>query len=141
MPAKKPGPAERGKQDRAAYLRGLGARVREARLRRNLTQREVALRSGYGEVSLSELETGQREPGAYSLARLARTLGVTVGALAEESPPSGEAGERPSRAARTLAEMDADLLSLANEVERLRVLVEGDRRSRAGRARPRSTES
>lgn len=53
-------------------------RLREWRLKRDLTQEELAWKAGVPVVSVSHFETGHRFPNAESLRRLAEALGVTT---------------------------------------------------------------
>ncbi len=56
----------------------LGARLRNARERLQLSQRELAARCGMGETQAWRYENGVSEPGADHLARLARELSVSA---------------------------------------------------------------
>jgi transcriptional regulator with XRE-family HTH domain len=59
----------------------IGTKVREARERRGLSMAEVARASGLSPGAVSRIEHGERSPGAATLARLARVLGVEPGRL------------------------------------------------------------
>jgi transcriptional regulator with XRE-family HTH domain len=68
----------------------IGAAVREARLGRGLSQRQLAWRSLLAQSTISKLETGRlRGMRLQSLARLFGVLrvGVSLGGLPEPSPP------------------------------------------------------
>ncbi|MGB0100727.1 MAG: helix-turn-helix domain-containing protein [Nocardioides sp.] len=58
-----------------------GARIRALRLERGLTLTELASAAGIGKGSLSELETGRRNPTLDTLYALAGPLGVPLAAL------------------------------------------------------------
>ena len=60
-----------------------GARLREARLRRMLTLRELAARTGVGFDTISRIETGRQRPRISTLRRLAEALGVEAEDLIE----------------------------------------------------------
>ena len=61
----------------------VGARVRALRTERGLSLSALAAAAGIGKGSLSELETGRRNPTLDTLYALARPLGVPLGALVD----------------------------------------------------------
>ncbi|WP_042403984.1 helix-turn-helix domain-containing protein [Streptacidiphilus carbonis] len=69
---------------------GLGARLRERRLRSRLTLEAAAARTGLSPAHLSRLETSKRQPSLPVLLGLSRAYGVPVEVLL------GEEGEGPS---------------------------------------------
>lgn len=83
----------------------IGARVRQVREGRALTQQEVADRAGMGTAMISRIEHGHRKPRAKTLRRLAEALDVAVerltgatdlgtGRVVLSSPPRENRGER-----------------------------------------------
>ena len=72
--------------DEQALLVGLGQRLREARARRGLTRRDLALRSQVSERYLAQLEVGHANPSVLVLARLGEALGASLSSLLEEVP-------------------------------------------------------
>ncbi len=86
-------------------LTALGERLRAARLRRNLTQRQLAERAGVGRMTVQRIEEG--ESGSLtSLVRILRALGE-LGELERLLPAAGptpleeaRAQRRPRRRAR-----------------------------------------
>ncbi len=66
------------------------AHVREARLARGLTQRELARRAGLTRQALGAIETGRYLPNTALALKLARLLGETVEALFREASSPGE---------------------------------------------------
>ncbi len=58
--------------------REIGARVREVREGRALTQQEVARRAGLAMDAVSRIENGYRKPRPSTLQRLAEALDVAV---------------------------------------------------------------
>ncbi len=68
-------------------LRLIGARIRELRLRRGMSQRELAS-SSYDGSFVSQIEAGRRLPSAEALAFFAERLGVTTEELSASVPPS-----------------------------------------------------
>jgi transcriptional regulator with XRE-family HTH domain len=60
-----------------------GKVLKQARLRRTLTQVELADRIGVHKITISRLERGDRQPSMRMLQRLAKVLGVPVTALLE----------------------------------------------------------
>lgn len=60
------------------FAQELGARLSAARMSANMTQRDVAVRSGVGENSVSYYETGSKTPRPETIVKLASALGVSV---------------------------------------------------------------
>lgn len=60
--------------------------LRAWRLRADLTQQELAAKSGVSHATIARAETGSFVSG-LTATRLARTLGATVRQLQEEEPP------------------------------------------------------
>ena len=59
MPAKKPGRPSRGTDDTSENMHVLfGANLRQARLKANLSQAEVAARTGMRQPYISDIENG-----------------------------------------------------------------------------------
>lgn len=56
----------------------VGARIRELREARGLTQAALAKRAGIGRVTLARIEVGAQAPSPWTLSRLARALKVKV---------------------------------------------------------------
>ena len=56
----------------------LGARVRELRLMRNLSQEELAFRAGVHRTYLGGVERGERNPSLKNIAAIAKALDVTL---------------------------------------------------------------
>jgi len=92
--------------DDRAVLAALGERLRDERLRRNLTQQQLAGRAGVGRMTVQRIEEG--ESGSLtSLVRILRALDE-LGALERLLPPVGpspleeaSAGRRARRRARS----------------------------------------
>lgn len=59
----------------------LGGRIREIRLKNNLTQAELANKCGCNRNYISMLERGERNPSYKSLVMVAKGLGVKVSTL------------------------------------------------------------
>jgi transcriptional regulator with XRE-family HTH domain len=73
----------------------IGARLRDARRRRDLTLAELAARTGLTKGFLSQVERDQTSPSVGSLVRLCDALGITAGHLLDGSPgPVVRAAER-----------------------------------------------
>lgn len=68
--------------DAQAKRQALGARLRTWRLRRYLSQIELAERAGITQSTLSNYENGKREPGVSILIRIAEELDVSLDELA-----------------------------------------------------------
>lgn len=59
----------------------LGRNLRRARLRLELTQEEVAERSGVHATEVSRIEAGKRDPRVSTVERLAKAVGLKAGDL------------------------------------------------------------
>lgn len=64
-------------------LSRLGARVRDLRARKGLTQQEVADKSGLHITYIARVEAGKRNSSIRSLADLSKGLGVSLSELME----------------------------------------------------------
>jgi len=64
-------------------LRTVGARLRKARRARGISQESLALAANLDRSFVSGLERGEFNVSLLALAKLARVLGVTLGALVE----------------------------------------------------------
>lgn len=63
--------------------RAFGQRVREVRLEKSMTQEQLAEAAGLHPTFISNVERGYRVPSVPTLLRLARSLGVSPGALVD----------------------------------------------------------
>ena len=72
---------------RTAYLKLLGARVRDARARHGMTRRMLARDSGISERYLAELESGRGNYSIVMLRRLAASIDVPLAELVNEAQP------------------------------------------------------
>jgi transcriptional regulator with XRE-family HTH domain len=70
----------------------VGARIRELRLRSELSQRELGERLDRKQGTISSWESGQREPGLEDLVSLSRVLDVPVGELFAGAVSKGGGG-------------------------------------------------
>jgi transcriptional regulator with XRE-family HTH domain len=69
--------------------KALGAAVRELRKRSDLSQEDLAHRSGLHPTYISGIERGLRNPTWQSIGRLCQALGVQVSELARLAESSG----------------------------------------------------
>lgn len=67
-------------------LINLGARLRELRVERGMSLSELARQAGVGKGSLSEIESGRRNPTVETLYSICGPLGVPLTALLGEDP-------------------------------------------------------
>ncbi|TWH04979.1 XRE family transcriptional regulator [Nocardioides sp. J9] len=72
---------------------GVGARIRALREARGLSLSGLAAEAGIGKGSLSELETGRRNPTLDTLYAVARPLGVPLAALLDDHDGAVVSGE------------------------------------------------
>src|SRR5919112_6017479 len=81
------GPAE---ETQKALL--IGQKIRELRVERGLTQRELGRRAGISHAAISYAEGHKRTPGAETIRRIASALSVDPGLLfSEPTNPKSEA--------------------------------------------------
>lgn len=78
--------------------RRLGARLKAARLRQDLTLEGLAERTGVSRAMISRVERGESSPTAALLVRLGSGLGLTLSALLEESAGAGPLARREEQA-------------------------------------------
>jgi transcriptional regulator with XRE-family HTH domain len=92
----------------------LGPRLREIRLRRGLTLRELARRLELSPSAISQIETGKMQPSVRTLYAFVSEFGVTVdevlfdGQQAHEGAGTALAGQSPAGAGPGLAVQRAD---------------------------------
>src|SRR3954447_881702 len=94
------------------------------RKRRNLTQRELASRSGVALTTINEIEAGKRKPRPSTLRRLASVLGTEEWNLYNAPGEAWSAVPEATHAIKRLAQVAADVshsgdgMRLASEVTR-----------------------
>jgi transcriptional regulator with XRE-family HTH domain len=86
----------------STYRREVGQRIREWRLRRDLSQAEVARVAGITQASLSNYETGKRDLPLSTFLGVAKALDVGVGDLLETDEVVIVRDSRLSRAVERL---------------------------------------
>ena len=69
-------------------MRDIGANIRRARVRRKLTQDDLAQTVHTTRQTISNYETGRSRPDVETLQRLADALGVELTELLDEAPPA-----------------------------------------------------
>ncbi len=97
-------------------LRKLGARIRNLRRRRGMTQRDLSF-DGCSYSYLARIEAGERRPSPRVLQEIARRLGVSPDELAGELPTTG--------AARSLETVDAALMIRQGKFDDAEELLRG----------------
>ncbi len=68
-----------------------GEKVRKLRLARNLSQEELAFKSGVHRTYLGGIERGERNPSLKNIAAIAKALNVTLVQLFSLDDPKSEA--------------------------------------------------
>jgi transcriptional regulator with XRE-family HTH domain len=71
----------------------LGQFIRERRLAAELTQEQLAAKSGYSQPTISQWERGSELPRLIHLSRLASLLGFDIGEAARLVQPEAEPSE------------------------------------------------
>lgn len=79
-------------QQEAAYLAGLGERVRAWRTDHGMTRKALSEASGVSERYLAQLESGQGNISVLLLRKVARAMGVPIEHLVRDEEPSPRAG-------------------------------------------------
>lgn len=74
-----------GAGDDGAYLSEIGLRIRLERVRRRISQDELARRSGVSRVTLGSIERGEHAATVLTYRKLARTFGVRLSLLLDEA--------------------------------------------------------
>ena len=76
-------------------VRHLGNKVREARSRLGLSQRQLAKRAGLSSGMLCLIERGEANPSVQSLLGLAEALGLSLASFFDDQPEQATTGEAP----------------------------------------------
>jgi transcriptional regulator with XRE-family HTH domain len=117
-----------------ALKRDIGRSIAEARIRRGLTQEDLAERLGCSVNALASLERGQGFPRFRMLAALSHQLGVPLRDLldqVDQTDPSDERRARLELQGRALLnQLSNEYLEIA--IEQLSVLAKRDRRPGQG---------
>jgi transcriptional regulator with XRE-family HTH domain len=66
------------------FLVALGARIRELRLKKHLTQNELAILCNFEKASMSRIESGQTNVTIYTLKKISRALDVHITELLKD---------------------------------------------------------
>jgi XRE family aerobic/anaerobic benzoate catabolism transcriptional regulator len=82
---KSPREARAGERQDAEFLRAVGLRVRNCRVRRNLSRKELARNSGVSERYLAELESGRGNISILLLRQVSVALGLPLSDLLSET--------------------------------------------------------
>ena len=88
--------------ERTDQRKAVGGRIREWRLRRDLSQAEVARVAGITQASLSNYETGKRDLPLSTLLGVSKALEVSLGDLLENAEVVVVRDSRLSRAVERL---------------------------------------
>lgn len=100
----------------------LGARVREARSRKDLAQGELAELVGLDRTAINKIETGTRKVAALELSDIADALGLRMSSFFEDPAPA-LVSHRSSQGLDTVdSEIDGHLERLASDVELVKKL-------------------
>jgi DNA-binding XRE family transcriptional regulator len=60
----------------SAVFRSIGTEIRHARIRKGLSQKQLALRIGMKQPDISKIEEGKKNTTLYTLTRLCKVLGI-----------------------------------------------------------------
>jgi hypothetical protein len=116
---------------RATVPERLPSVVRALRIRKGLTQSELAQRGGVVDATISRIERGRLHPSTAVIRRLAAALEVSVESLVDGGSPPPESTARPS-IARLVAIADALDDAVVDDITRgLKLLLAAGRRSGA----------
>jgi len=73
-------------KEEKAYMAGVGEKIKEIRKKAKLTQRDIYVRVGIPQNTISDYERGNRNPTLLQLLRLSEALGCEVWELLPYSP-------------------------------------------------------
>lgn len=96
-------------------MTGLGARIRQARLARGLSQGDIENRTGLLRCYLSRVENGHTEPSLQTLARLAGALDMPVVGFFEPDADDGAPGSLDADGAAFVAQMRSCAAGLSSD--------------------------
>ena len=114
---------------RATFPQHLHSALRALRIRKGLTQSELAQRGGVVDATISRIERGRLHPSTAVIVRLAAALEVSVESLVEGQSPPSESTARPS-IARLVAIADRlDDASVDDITRGLKLLLAAGRRT------------
>lgn len=89
-------------------IKSLGARIKQVRENRRLTQQQLSEKSGIDQGHISRIERGEKGLAIEKLAAIARALGCSVAELtASVAEPSAEYGQQLEPRAAILANYEA----------------------------------
>lgn len=95
----------------------VGQRIREARLRANLSQERLAERAGLAAGYISQIETGRKVPSAKAISRISEALQTDMASfLMIDREPSPESNAMISRIVRLLGSRPESDLQLAYDI-------------------------
>ena len=60
------------------FLAALGARIKELRLKKHLTQNELAIMCNFEKASMSRIESGQSNVTVFTLKKISKALDVPL---------------------------------------------------------------
>jgi transcriptional regulator with XRE-family HTH domain len=60
------------------FLAGLGARIKELRLKREMTQNELSIQCNFEKASMSRIESGKTNVTVLTLRRISKALDVEI---------------------------------------------------------------
>ncbi len=76
--AQKKQPRRLRSQHHTAYIKKLGAHIRKLRIAMGYSQDRLYLEAGFSRANMTRIEKGQVDPKAYTLKRIADTIGVPM---------------------------------------------------------------
>lgn len=102
-----------------------GERIKAARKKAGMTQKQLAEKLDFSYVNISQLENNQRTPGVDTLERIAAALGVTLNDLFEPTEDKLKNAAEDMAYLRTSLALDKlNLEGKAKAVERIEELLE-----------------
>jgi transcriptional regulator with XRE-family HTH domain len=114
--------------DESAFFRQLGIRIAERRKAQDLTQAQLGERIGIAQQQIASFEIGRRRIPVSVLPVLAKTLGTSIEALINDTPPAGKRGPAPKlqQQLEQLSRLPKDKQRLVSQVIES-VLAQADR--------------
>jgi transcriptional regulator with XRE-family HTH domain len=65
----------------ANFLINLGERIKKHRIKKNMTQNDLAIECDFEKASMSRIESGQANPTIRTLFKIAKALDIELGQL------------------------------------------------------------
>lgn len=128
---RRPKSSEEGESERDEFLDAVGHRIKLARVRARLTQKELAAALGTQQSWVYLAEDGQQNLQLSSLRKLAQILDTSVRDLLPEGPETGPEYDAAQETSEAIKNLISQLTDAIGQLHRVNALT--DRRKGPGR--------